>query len=436
MSTDYAHEYGRTYGTGSEDQGSNGTRTPEDWARLYSDQAKGQALFAEEQAAALSESEDSEGFDDLTEGWDDPPSEPLVILRSDRKALGYLGMSHVIGGASESGKTRLADLATLQEVQAGRPVVRYDLENGPGMTRQILRDMGMNIDQMKTLVRYKSASAPWSVGKAEKEAQQFVSEGGRLVVLDSSTALASALGLQVSGGSSEDVERLYRIAMDPWKNAGCAVFIVDNTNKSDKTDLSGSQHKKAGLDAGIAVVSGKPFAVGHPGYSDLYVLKDRGAGMPWQVADSGKRFIGRMHSTPEPEFGSRGVRFWIQPAESVGLAQGPGGLADAMAGMDLGPSKAEQNAKAKDHRLRQLAAQMVKMLPPDPERGLSATEAMGQAVDVHPRDRKRCAYLATTAEVASMTEGWILKDASGGVGQARKYYRVLESVNGIGDGDE
>lgn len=283
-----------------------------------------------EEAEEASAAEDEQGWDDLTEGWDDPPPKPAVLARTDGQRLGYLGMSHIIGGESEAGKTRLMDLATVQEVRAGRPVIRFDLENGAMLTRQALKDMGLTKEEVKGLVRYRHAKAPWSVKKAEKEAAEFAADGGYLVVLDSSTAMASALNLEVSGGRSEDVERLYTITMNPWKEAGLAVFTLDNVTKANALSFAGSQHKKSGADVGLGLVTRSPFGVGVAGWSDLYVIKDRGSAIAWEPQE-GLRWAGRMQSSPITE---REVAFSvIAPASINDQVQ----LADVVVDLDALP---------------------------------------------------------------------------------------------------
>lgn len=340
------------------------------WRRTVN--AKGEEIRQAQALAEIAAGEDAEGWDDITAGWDDPPPTPELVARTDGHCGAYVGQSGVIGGASEGGKTRLADMATIQELEAGRPVIRWDMENGIHLSRQALRDMGMTLEQAKELLRYRSATGLWSHRKASAMAARFADEGGRLVVMDSSTAIAHALGLEVSGGKSEDVQALYAQALHPWKDAGLCPLAIDNTNKSGPLDLSGSQHKKSGLDFGLGVVLRSPHGVGHHGSADVFVLKDRGASIRYvnrQLTDGvGEvyRYFGKLTSTPNPHRSGvhgRGVDFRISPPEEQ---------------PDHGLTPAEIRETEERAALTFNAAALLSLLPSDPDDAKSKNELLSE----------------------------------------------------------
>lgn len=238
-------------------------------------------LEEEERAKALEEASADFGWVDLADLWDAEPPRAEILARNDGSCAFYEGQRHMIVGKSESGKTWLALLAIVQEIRAGRPAALLDLENSPLVILDRLRSLGLAKGELE-LVRYVHLDAPLAPELAAVEAQRLHEEGGRLVVLDAMTPAATALGLELHGGDVNAVEKTFQITLDPWVRGGHAAVAIDNTPKGSDADPLGSQHKRAGCKAILAVVSDVRFSRKHRGRSKVILVKDRGGAVEYE----------------------------------------------------------------------------------------------------------------------------------------------------------
>lgn len=261
--------------------------------------AKG-LVDAEEREEVLDAAARGFAWEDLTEDWDEPPPKPEHLNRSDGQSVLYAGMRNFIVGFTESGKSWLIALCILQEILAGRPVVYLDHENGPAITKDRLRSLGLSRDQVKRCVRYVRLSGPLPPGLARELAEKTWAEGARVMFADALTPIANALGLEVHGGNVNAVEEIYTLVLDPWAEVGFCATLIDNTPRSDKTRSAGSQHKDAGVGgAVVSVVADVKFSKTVRGSSKIYLNKDRG-GEADVVVEDDRRLWGELHIGPDP----------------------------------------------------------------------------------------------------------------------------------------
>lgn len=236
---------------------------------------------------------------DLIDLWDTEPIQPQVCAMTNGACVLYEGHRNGVFGPTESGKTMLAVMAMIQEIRVGRPVVYLDFENGPKPFVDRLRSFGASKDQVMEYVRYfwVTGSLP-SPEKAESMAEDLIREGGRLVVIDTVHAAMGELGLDPF--RTDDVERFYRLSMDPWAHKGCAPVVLDHTTKSDPFRPYGSERKASGLSGmNVNVVPVTRFSQTIPGWSNVHINKDRHGGGP-EYADE-TRLIGELHIIPAGE---------------------------------------------------------------------------------------------------------------------------------------
>lgn len=255
---------------------------------------------AEEVETSLDRAASSFDWEDLAALWDDEPVAPSLLARSDGGCGFYTGQRNLLVGYSESGKSWLALLAVRQEVEAGRPCVFFDYENGPAIIVDRLRALGLTQEQVRRYLRYAFLAAPLPPELAAEHASKLWAEGGRLAVHDALTPIAHALGLETFGGDTGAVEQVFGTVLDPWANAGLAAVLLDNVPKSSRSDVLGSQHKSAGIGGSIlAVVTDTPFSRLHAGRSRVLVVKDRG-GTTDYLMDGDKRLWAELHIGPDP----------------------------------------------------------------------------------------------------------------------------------------
>jgi hypothetical protein len=272
--------------------------------RKFNDRAMLEAVdeLVREQAneRALNEAASGFAWTDLSELWDEEPPIPEFLARSDGPAAFYSGQRNFVTGATESGKSWMVALAIKQEIDAGRIVAYNDHENGPMITMDRLRSLGLTRDQVRQYVRYSHRPAPLPPELAAQEAEKLWAAGARLMFADALTPIAHSLGLDTSGGDTNAVERVYQVALDPWVSVGYAAVLLDNAPKANKYASLGSQHKSAAVGGAIlAVVAETPFSRHVAGTSKIYLSKDRG-GNAETVAEEDRRLWGTLRISPDP----------------------------------------------------------------------------------------------------------------------------------------
>ena len=217
--------------------------------------------------------------------------EPAVLKRSDGKHLFYPGRVNGLYGMSESGKSWVAILACLQEIDKGERVLFIDLEDQPEGVLNRLRSMGGGDDDIKYQLGYVLPDGPL----ADMQRYRFgvnTTEDGRanadafrallktfdptLIVVDGMTALYGMHGHDTNDASGTDIITSW---LKGLTRAGrTTVVIIDHTGKAGGAGASpiGAHHKVAMIQGCLLRVDviERP-VIGRVGRLSLVVFKDR-----------------------------------------------------------------------------------------------------------------------------------------------------------------
>jgi hypothetical protein len=204
------------------------------------------------------------------------PLAPTILVCEDGCGLFYPGRVNGVHGDSGIGKSWLADLATAQEIGAGRHVIVIDLEDDAHTMVSRLRDLGVAPERIVEFLHYHRPTEPFdvtAVDTIEAEAREFVVT---LIVIDS---VGEAFGLE---GINEDKDA----EVGPWlrrvarrlADTGACVLLVDHGTKAADNPLhpSGSKRKRAVITgASYLVEAPRPLTREDGGRLRLLTAKDR-----------------------------------------------------------------------------------------------------------------------------------------------------------------
>jgi hypothetical protein len=265
---------------------------------LTEERLKATEGFREKRAEALMQKHD-QAFDeyvDLTAYMTGKPISPTVCALSDGSgSLFYEGYRNGVFGPSEAGKTWLAGLATMQEIQAGRPVSYLDYENGRWAFTGRLVALGAMADQIALVRYYDMDGPPPSPEQARKMAATMRAANGRLVIVDATTGAMDSMGLDQR--AENDVESYYSKVGDPWADEGLAWVTLDHCPLADPFRPLGSQRKTSGIyGMNVNVIGEVKFSRMTAGYSRVYINKDRHGGGPETFGE--RRQVGELHVVP------------------------------------------------------------------------------------------------------------------------------------------
>lgn len=188
-------------------------------------------------------------------------------------ALLYPGRVHSVAGESESGKSWLALLWVVEQLQVGGNVVYVDFEDDEQGVVGRLLDLGVDADLILRHLRYVRPEREHSGAAA-----LLIPEAGTcaLVVIDGVTEMMGVLGLK----PNDDVDVADMLVLPRGlATRGAAVVLLDHVVKDRQSRgrfATGSQHKLSGINGAAYLLEVvEPFAEGKPGRSTLLVAKDR-----------------------------------------------------------------------------------------------------------------------------------------------------------------
>lgn len=205
--------------------------------------------------------------------------EPTIMARTDGPSLFYPGKVHTVYGESESGKSWVAQHATVDVLHADGRVLYIDFESdAPDVTGR-LTALGAQHDQLlsNAFAYVRPEASPHTFAEAP-EFQQLLEQTWDLAILDGVT---EALGL--AGKSSLDNDEITAWMRDIprriARHTGAAVILVDHVVKATEGRGRfplGGQAKMAAIDGtGYLVEPVTALGVGLDGTLTIRVTKDR-----------------------------------------------------------------------------------------------------------------------------------------------------------------
>ena len=180
-----------------------------------------------------------------------PNDLPEVLLDSNGCGLLYKGRVNMITGHSSSGKSWLATEATRQELIREHRVLWVDSEGGKEGKRlaKRLQALGLPRHQWSRLRRVNPSG--WLDHDTWDE---LLAEEWSLVVVDSFTAVQSALEKQADSNSGDSVERFIAGRLERLADTGAAVLVIDHKPKAagaGSRGAIGSERKLSALQGAV-----------------------------------------------------------------------------------------------------------------------------------------------------------------------------------------
>ncbi|MGW3427530.1 AAA family ATPase [Streptomyces melanosporofaciens] len=220
------------------------------------------------------------------------PPQPTVGRRDDGIGLFYPGRMSSVASESEAGKTWLALITCLQEINDGNHVLYLDFEDDAGGVVGRLLCLGANPSDIMERFHYvRPENTPSDIDLLDLAT--VLKFRPTLAVVDGVTEGMSLFGLELKDNT--DVAKFGRTLLRPLANSGAAVVTLDHVVKSSENRgrySIGGVHKLNGLNGVMYMLENiRPFGVGVTGKSRIRVAKDR----PGQVRKSGLPHQSGMH---------------------------------------------------------------------------------------------------------------------------------------------
>jgi hypothetical protein len=188
----------------------------------------------------------------------------------------YPGGRHLLSGEPESGKSLLGLALLVTEVRAGNTVAWIDLESDESFLAERLRCFGVTADDLQRFAYFRPFDPIGTKGAAETIATFVAERRPSIVAFDAFAGLADLHGLD--SWKTGDVERAYRLVLEPWRAEGAAILVVDHVVKA-KGDrgrfAAGSERKLGAADVHIGLEVIDPFGRGRTGRAKVIIHKDR-----------------------------------------------------------------------------------------------------------------------------------------------------------------
>ena len=217
--------------------------------------------------------------------------ERVKLGRRDRKrevevllpGLLLKGQSHLFYGASDTGKSWLAQYASRETVQEGLPVLYFDLENlSDVMEERMLEALAVSQDDVDDHFYY-YPSIELTLDKESKTCFAGLlgsfSEPG-LIVWDSLLGFLSLAGLKED--ASDDFEKWARFYLDHAREQGWTSMVLDHTGHN-ATHARGSSRKTQAVQVAFKVEKPQSFDRTSSGRQKLTREKDRLAYLPEKI---------------------------------------------------------------------------------------------------------------------------------------------------------
>lgn len=218
------------------------------------------------------------------------PSLPTVGARDDGIGLFYPGRVNGIQGESEAGKSWVALVSCVVEINRGNHVFYLDFEDSEeGVIGRLLLlgALPQDIADRFHYIRPGSAPSPMVLKGLASRVREFAAT---LVVVDGVTEAMTMMGLELK--ENTDVARFGRTLLRPLADAGAAVVPLDHVVKSTESRgrySLGGVHKLNAVDGVQYMLEAvRPFGINTEGRSRLRVAKDRPAQVRKHALPGGK----------------------------------------------------------------------------------------------------------------------------------------------------
>ncbi|MCZ4510296.1 AAA family ATPase [Streptomyces sp. ActVer] len=218
------------------------------------------------------------------------PSLPTVGARDDGIGLFYPGRVNGIQGESEAGKSWVALVSCLVEINRGNHVFYLDFEDSEeGVIGRLLLlgALPQDIADRFHYIRPGGAPSPLVLKALASRVREFEAT---LVVVDGVTEAMTMMGLELK--ENTDIAKFGRALLRPLADAGAAVVPLDHVVKSTESRgrySLGGVHKLNGVDGVQYMLEAvRPFGINTEGRSRLRIAKDRPAQVRKHALPGGK----------------------------------------------------------------------------------------------------------------------------------------------------
>ena len=247
---------------------------------------------------------------DALNGVDVPP--PTIMARTDKINLLYAGRTHGFAGESESLKSWAAQVAVVQQINAGANVLWIDFEDdAKGVVARLLSMMCSHdtIRERFTYVRPEEAlrtkNGAWTAGGIDFDLL-LATKQWALVVIDGVTEALVTEGFNLIDNG--DIAEWSRILPKRCAKVGAAVVMIDHVPKSNDNRgryAIGGQHKLAGLTGCQYIFEverkfSRAISESITGVVKITVTKDRPGHVRTYARDD---VVARLHLTSYPDGG-------------------------------------------------------------------------------------------------------------------------------------
>jgi DnaB helicase-like protein/AAA domain-containing protein len=220
-------------------------------------------------------------FSDLTPVLDGThkPAQPVVGARDDGIGLFYPGRVNGIQGESEAGKSWVALISCLTEINRGNHVVYMDFEDSEeGVVGRMLL-IGANPRDLAAQFHYVRPGTTPTPAALRAFIARIGDLGPSLIVVDGVTEAMVMLGLELK--ENTEIAKFGRMLLRPLADTGAAVVPLDHVVKNNESRgryALGGVHKLNAVDGVQYMLEAvRPFGINTEGRSRLRIAKDRPA---------------------------------------------------------------------------------------------------------------------------------------------------------------
>jgi hypothetical protein len=211
----------------------------------------------------------------------EPPT-PLLMHRTDGRALFYAGKVNLVFGDPESGKTMLVLAACAEALCGGRRVVYVDLDhNGAEFILPLLVAFNVPVDTLSDPAVFRYYHDIDTALQMLTLVAECACWRPAVAVIDSVGELLPMMGANSNDG--DDFTRAHTNVLKPLAKSGAAVIEIDHLPKNAFSRTQGPVGSAAkrrpvgGL--AVKVICRRTFIPGKGGTAELQINKDRSGGV-------------------------------------------------------------------------------------------------------------------------------------------------------------